>query len=344
MPPLARIVVPRAVAGDDRARLVEWCVADRAAVAPGTAIAVLVTSKASFEVEAEAGGFLRQLFPVGQILEVGDAFAEIWSTLPADAAAAPAGEPATGGPLFTENARRLIEAQQVSVDHFRGRTVVRAEDVQAILGQTSSAPVAVRHYAGDTLDPAADWDAVLHGEDFARTQSMLTDLRRRMKARFDRHVSTGDLLNDRWELARAHGFGEGSSVYDSCLILGSPQVGKRCWIGPNTVLDGFHAPLSIGDYSSLGTGSQIYTHNTIHQVLTGGRAETFCMATSIGACVFVSPMCVLSAGVEIGERSFVATGSFVEGRFPAGSYIGGNPARRLGRVEVDGQRVALIRD
>jgi acetyltransferase-like isoleucine patch superfamily enzyme len=68
------------------------------------------------------------------------------------------------------------------------------------------------------------------------------------------------------------------------------------------------------------------------------------MATSIGACVFVSPMCVLSAGVEIGERSFVATGSFVEGRFPAGSYIGGNPARRLGRVEVDGQRVALIRD
>ncbi len=342
MPPLLRIVVPRAVAGDDRARLVEWCVADRAAVAPGTAIAVLVTSKASFEVEAEAGGFLRRLFPVGQILEVGDAFAEIWSAVPEDAAATPAEEPAAGGPIFTEKARRLIEAHHVSVDHFRGRAVVRAEDVQAFVGQAGDAPA--RHYAGDTLDPAADWDAVLRGEEFARVQAMLTDLRRRMKARFDRHVSTGDLLDDRWELARAHGFGEGSSVYDSCLILGSPQVGKHCWIGPNTVLDGFHAPLSMGDYSSVGAGSQIYTHNTIHRVLTGGHAETFCMATTIGACVFVSPLCVLSAGVQIGDRSFVATGSFVEGRFPACSYIGGNPARRLGRVQVDGQRVALIRE
>ena len=332
------------MAGDDRARLVEWCVVDRAAVAPGTAIAVLVTSKASFEVEAEAGGFLRQLFPVGQILEVGDAFAEIWSAVPEDAAPAPAGEPEAGGPLFTARARRLVDAHHVSFDHFRGRAVVRAEDVQAILGQAGDAPAAVRHYAGDTLDPAADWDAVLRGEEFGRMKTMLTDLRRRMKAKFDRHVSTGDLLNDRWELARAHGFGEGSSVYDSCLILGSPQVGKHCWIGPNTVLDGFHAPLSVGDYSSVGTGSQIYTHNTIHQVLTGGRAETFCMATTIGACVFVSPLCVLSAGAQIGDQSFVATGSFVEGRVPAGSYIGGNPARRLGRVEVDGQRVALIRE
>jgi acetyltransferase-like isoleucine patch superfamily enzyme len=344
MPPLARIVVPRAVAGDDRARLVEWCVVDRAAVAPGTAIAVLVTSKASFEVEAEASGFLRQLFPVGQILEAGDAFAEIWSDVPEDAAAASTGSPPAGGPLFTENARRLIEAHRVSVDRFRGRAVVRAEDVQAILGQAGDASADVRHYAGDELDPSADWDAVLHGEEFGRMRTMLTDLRRRMKARFDRHVSTSELLNDRWELARAHGFGEGSSVYDSCLILGSPQVGKHCWIGPNTVLDGFHAPLSIGDYSSVGTGSQIYTHNTIHQVLTGGRAETFCMVTSIGACVFISPLCVLSAGVQIGDRSFVATGSFVEGRFPACSYIGGNPARRLGRVEVDGHRVALIRE
>jgi acetyltransferase-like isoleucine patch superfamily enzyme len=330
------------VAGDDRARLVEWCLADCAAVAPGTPIAVLSSSKATFEVEAEQGGFLRQLCPVDRILEVGDPFAEIWSSVPEAATIAPKTSPAADGPVITEKARRLIDAHHVSLDHFRGRTVVRAEDVEAILHQAGGAAAPVRRYAGETLDPAADWDAALGSEEFARMKAMLTGLRRRMKAKFDRHVSTSELLGDRRELARAHGFGEGSSVYDECLILGSPQVGKHCWIGPYTVLDGFHAPLQIGDYSSVGAGSQIYTHNTIHRVLTGGRVGTFSMATTIGVRVFISPLCVLGPGVQIGDGSFVATGSFVEGRFPAGSYLGGNPARRLGRVEVDGHRVALI--
>jgi carbonic anhydrase/acetyltransferase-like protein (isoleucine patch superfamily) len=28
------------------------------------------------------------------------------------------------------------------------------------------------------------------------------------------------------------GFGEGSSVYDSCLVLGDVRVGKNVWVGP----------------------------------------------------------------------------------------------------------------
>jgi len=175
-------------------------------------------------------------------------------------------------------------------------------------------------------------------------RATLTELRRRMKARFDRHVSTGELLYDRWDMARDHGFGEGSSIYDACLLLGDVRVGKHCWVGPFTVLDGAHSPLEIGDYSSIGSGTQIYTHNTIQHVLTGGQQEAFYEPTRIGRCVFVSPMCVIGAGTIIGDHSFVAAGSYVEGSFPSHSYIAGNPATRIGRVLVEGDRAQLLRE
>src|SRR4051794_40299178 len=73
----------------------------------------------------------------------------------------------------------------------------------------------------------------------------LVELRRDKREKFRRHVSVGDLLTDRWEIARDYGFGEGTSCYDNVLILGDVRVGRNCWIGPNVILDG-QAGLTIG--------------------------------------------------------------------------------------------------
>src|SRR4051812_27659331 len=65
-----------------------------------------------------------------------------------------------------------------------------------------------------------------------------------------RAVPFADALFDRWQKARQLGFGEGTSAYDSCLVLGEVSVGKNTWIGPFTVLDG-SGELQIGDNCSI---------------------------------------------------------------------------------------------
>ena len=54
-------------------------------------------------------------------------------------------------------------------------------------------------------------------------RDLIRDLRREMREKFRRHVSVGDLLTDRWEIARDYGFGEGTSCYDNVLILRQPE-------------------------------------------------------------------------------------------------------------------------
>src|SRR5688572_16453516 len=66
------------------------------------------------------------------------------------------------------------------------------------------------------------------------------------RTKFGRVLPLADYLVDRWDKARVLGFGKGTNVYDSCLVIGDVKVGKDCWIGPFTILDG-SGGLEIGD-------------------------------------------------------------------------------------------------
>ncbi len=67
------------------------------------------------------------------------------------------------------------------------------------------------------------------------TWSLYAKLRKRMRKKYNRHVSFGDLMTDRWETAKHYGFGEGASCYDNVPILGDVKVGEHTWIGPNVI-------------------------------------------------------------------------------------------------------------
>ena len=74
--------------------------------------------------------------------------------------------------------------------------------------------------------------------------------RSEIKTNYNRVLPLNEMFTDRWEKAKFLGFGEGSSVYDSAIILGDVKVGKNTWIGANTVLDG-SGGLEIGDNCSI---------------------------------------------------------------------------------------------
>jgi hypothetical protein len=76
-------------------------------------------------------------------------------------------------------------------------------------------------------------------ENFFRLFQLLKNsLSEDMMVNHSRSLPSTDLFFDRWERAKALGYGEGTSVYDSCCIFGNVKVGKNTWIGPYTILDG----------------------------------------------------------------------------------------------------------
>ena len=150
--------------------------------------------------------------------------------------------------------------------------------------------------------------------------------RSEVASQFNRVLPFGDYISDRWEKARALGFGEGASVYDSAVILGDVTVGEGTWIGPFTVLDGSGGGLRIGSYCSISAGVQIYTHDTVDWATSGGRASAAHAPTTIGNNCYLAPNVVVGKGVSLGDGCIVGAQSFVNRSFPAGSRIAGCPA------------------
>jgi acetyltransferase-like isoleucine patch superfamily enzyme len=158
-------------------------------------------------------------------------------------------------------------------------------------------------------------------------KQQLLVLRQQKKDDFTRTVSVGDLLTDRWERARFEGWGEHSSCYDNVLVLGCVKVGCHTWIGPNCILDGSGGILEIGSYCSIGSGVQVYTHDTVAWSTSMG-VEPFAKAsTKIGSGVYIGPNTVIQMGVSIGDRAVIGAMSFVNRDIPAGARAWGCPAR-----------------
>ena len=151
---------------------------------------------------------------------------------------------------------------------------------------------------------------------------------------YNRVVSFGDLFIDRTEKAKFLGFGEGTTIYDSSLVIGDVKVGKNTWIGPSTVLDG-SGGLEIGNHCSIASGVQIYSHETDFWALSGGRMEYTRNKTMIGDCCYMGPNTVVKMGVKIGNHCLVGANSFVNIDLEDYSIAEGSPCNIIGRVNID---------
>jgi len=161
-------------------------------------------------------------------------------------------------------------------------------------------------------------------------------------AQWKRSVSFGDQVADRWSRARALGFGEGTSIYDSALVLGDVRVGARTWIGPHTVLDG-SGGLVIGDTCSISAGVQIYSHDTVKWAVSGGIAPFERAPVTIGSHSYIGPMTIVTRGVTIGRHCVVGANSIVNKDLPDYAIAYGSTCRIVGRVVIDEQGQVELR-
>lgn len=160
------------------------------------------------------------------------------------------------------------------------------------------------------------------------------ELRDHRMREWRRVLPIGDEISDRWEKARYLGFGEGTSIYDSSLVIGDVKVGKNTWIGPFTILDG-SGGLEIGDNCSIASGVQIYSHETVFWALSGGRMAYTRAKTIIGNCCYLGPNTIVNKGVRIGNHCLIGANSFVSTDIDDFSIAAGSPCKIVGKVKID---------
>ena len=163
-------------------------------------------------------------------------------------------------------------------------------------------------------------------------------LRAEMQERWNRDLPFEELLFDRWERANKLGFGEGTSIYHNSYVYGDVKVGRHTWIGPFTLLDG-SGGLEIGDYCSISSGVQIYTHDTVKWALSGGKAKYERALVRIGNCCYIGAQTVVAKGVTVGDHSVIAACSFINHDIPACSIAAGVPTKIIGKVTVQGEEI-----
>lgn len=162
-------------------------------------------------------------------------------------------------------------------------------------------------------------------------------LENKMKKQYNRSLPVNELLTDRWERAKRLSFGEGSSIYDSSLVFGQPNVGKNCWIGPFTIIDG-SGGLKIGNNCTISSGVQIYTHDNVKATLSPNYSIER-ESVSLGDNIYIAPNCIISKGVQLGSHSVVAANSFVNKSFEANSIIAGTPAKIIGKIILENSNI-----
>ena len=159
------------------------------------------------------------------------------------------------------------------------------------------------------------------------------------KKKWNRVLPFNELISDRWEKAQFLNGLSGSSVYDSSYVFGKVSIGKNTWIGPYTILDGSGGKLSIGEFCSISSGVQIYTHNTVKWALTKGKSEFEKKSVRIGDCCYIGPNSIIGMGSSIGKCSVIGSLSFVNSKIPPYSIAFGSPAKIVGKVIVKGKKV-----
>ena len=185
---------------------------------------------------------------------------------------------------------------------------------------------------GSSVNGKPDFSAYGAGERETELYALLKRLHEILRQEkfdsFKRLLPFAELFVDRWEKARFYGFGEGTSIYDSGVVLGNVTVGRNCWIGPNTLLDG-SGGLEIGDFCDISAGSHIYTHDTIDRVIFGGDITV--APVRIGNHCYIGPNVVITKGVTIGDYVVIGACSLVNKDVPSYSKGWGTPFRIKGQ-------------
>lgn len=165
----------------------------------------------------------------------------------------------------------------------------------------------------------------------------MTKKREKMKSAYNRVLPTGELIFNRFTKADYLNAGEGTSVYDTSVVMGNVVIGKNTWIGPYTLLEGANGNLVIGDNCSIDTGACIYTHDTTCMQVSIRGGQKLTGNVTIGNNTVIGTHAMVSYGVTIGKHCVIGAYTMVKSDIPDFSIAVGVPAKVIGQVKLDNE-------
>ena len=130
--------------------------------------------------------------------------------------------------------------------------------------------------------------------------------------------------------------GSETKISGNSKVFGSPanslEVGKGCYVGPYSTIEGFNAKVTIGDYVSIAQNVNLMSGSgpnasvklqKIFPVTTG--------EVNIGDNAWIGASAIIMPNVTLGRFCIVAAHSYVNKSFPDYSIIGGVPAKLIRR-------------
>ena len=176
---------------------------------------------------------------------------------------------------------------------------------------------------------------------FERHMELMRD---EMRRKYHRVLPSGELIFNRFDKGKYLKCGEGSSVYDTCVVMGDVEIGDHVWVGPYTPLEGSNAHLRIGNFVSIDAGVMIYTHDSTKYYVSGGISPFESGDVSIGDYCVIGTMSMVGCNVRIGNHCVIGAHSYVNRDIPDYSIAAGVPARVIGRVVIEGENVRFEYD
>jgi acetyltransferase-like isoleucine patch superfamily enzyme len=122
-----------------------------------------------------------------------------------------------------------------------------------------------------------------------------------------------------------------------CSIYGGPdnllEIGAYSYVGMNTIINGFVAPVTIGSNVSIAQGVSIICDSgpnascRLQRIFPLEKGPII-----IGSHCWIGGYSMIMGNVELGEFCVVGARSFIKESFPAFSIIGGTPAKLIRKM------------
>lgn len=148
--------------------------------------------------------------------------------------------------------------------------------------------------------------------------------------------------------------GEGTKVWHFAHVCGEARIGKNCSLGQGVF---------VGNDVLMGDGCKIQNNVSVYDAVTL-EDEVFCGPSMVFTNVYnpraavvrkneyrrtmvrqgatLGANCTIVCGVEIGRYAFVGAGAVVQKNVPAFALMVGVPARRIGWMSRNGERLNFV--